>query len=141
MKIATFNVNGVKGRMPRLLDRPLIYDLTRMWLESRPPVTNLYSSALFVGWGAVALCLALEFFYRNAIGSVTAGASLATGVIAVVLPVAYRPSITLPSVRVASSLLASPRYWPGANEHAPRATRVATAAREMVRFTGWLRRC
>jgi hypothetical protein len=29
---------------------------TRMWLESRPPVTNLYSSALFVGWGAVALC-------------------------------------------------------------------------------------
>jgi len=46
---------------------------TRMWLEGRPPVTNLYSSALFVGWGAVALCLALEYFYRNAIGSVAAG--------------------------------------------------------------------
>jgi ABC-type transport system involved in cytochrome c biogenesis permease subunit len=45
----------------------------RMWLEGRPPVTNLYSSALFVGWGAVALCLVLEFFFRNAIGSVAAG--------------------------------------------------------------------
>lgn len=46
---------------------------TRMWLEARPPVTNLYSSALFVGWGAVALCLVLEYFYRNAIGSAAAG--------------------------------------------------------------------
>jgi len=47
--------------------------VTRMWLEARPPVTNLYSSALFVGWGAVALCVVLEYFYRNSIGSVTAG--------------------------------------------------------------------
>lgn len=46
---------------------------TRMWLEGRPPVTNLYSSALFVGWGAVALCLLLEAIYKNAIGSVAAG--------------------------------------------------------------------
>jgi ABC-type transport system involved in cytochrome c biogenesis permease subunit len=46
---------------------------TRMWLEGRPPVTNLYSSALFVGWGAVALCLILEVVYKNAIGSVAAG--------------------------------------------------------------------
>lgn len=46
---------------------------TRMWLEARPPVTNLYSSALFVGWGAVALCLVLEWAYQNAIGSVAAG--------------------------------------------------------------------
>ena len=47
--------------------------LARMWLESRPPVTNLYSSALFVGWVAVALCLVLESIYKNAVGSVTAG--------------------------------------------------------------------
>jgi len=46
---------------------------TRMWLEGRPPVTNLYSSALFVGWGAVLLCLFLEKFFRNGIGSVAAG--------------------------------------------------------------------
>jgi ABC-type transport system involved in cytochrome c biogenesis permease subunit len=47
--------------------------VTRMWLESRPPVTNLYSSALFVGWGAVSLCVLLEYFYKNAIGSAAAG--------------------------------------------------------------------
>jgi ABC-type transport system involved in cytochrome c biogenesis permease subunit len=47
--------------------------LTRMWLEGRPPVTNLYSSALFIGWGSVALCLVLEASYKNAIGSVAAG--------------------------------------------------------------------
>lgn len=46
---------------------------TRMWLEGRPPVTNLYSSALFVGWAAVALCLVLERLYRNAMGSAAAG--------------------------------------------------------------------
>ncbi len=46
---------------------------TRMWLEGRPPVTNLYSSALFVGWGAVGLCVLLEAIYQNAIGSVAAG--------------------------------------------------------------------
>ncbi len=47
--------------------------LMRMWLEGRPPVTNLYSSALFIGWGAVALCLVLEKFFRNGVGSVAGG--------------------------------------------------------------------
>ena len=47
--------------------------VTRMWLEGRPPVTNLYSSALFVGWGAVALCLVLERIYCSAIGAVAGG--------------------------------------------------------------------
>ncbi len=45
----------------------------RMWLEGRPPVTNLYSSALFIGWGAVALCLVLERIFRNGVGSVAGG--------------------------------------------------------------------
>jgi len=43
--------------------------LVRMWLEGRPPVTNLYSSALFIGWGSVALCLVLEKLHRNAVAS------------------------------------------------------------------------
>ncbi len=47
--------------------------LARMWLEGRPPVTNLYSSALFIGWGSVGLCLILERFNRNAVAS-SAGA-------------------------------------------------------------------
>jgi ABC-type transport system involved in cytochrome c biogenesis permease subunit len=45
---------------------------TRMWLEARPPVTNLYSSALFVGWVAVAVCVVLEYMFKNAIGSAVA---------------------------------------------------------------------
>jgi ABC-type transport system involved in cytochrome c biogenesis permease subunit len=48
--------------------------LVRMYLQGRPPVTNLYSSALFVGWGSVVLCLFLERFYQNGIGSVCASA-------------------------------------------------------------------
>jgi ABC-type transport system involved in cytochrome c biogenesis permease subunit len=43
--------------------------IARMWLEGRPPVTNLYSSALFIGWGSVALCLILERLHRNAVAS------------------------------------------------------------------------
>jgi len=46
---------------------------TRMWLESRPPVTNLYSSALFVGWVAVGLCLFIERLFKNGAGSMAAG--------------------------------------------------------------------
>ncbi|NDB75681.1 MAG: hypothetical protein EB141_08555 [Verrucomicrobia bacterium] len=48
--------------------------LFRMFLEGRPPVTNLYSSAIFVGWGAAVLGVVLERIYRNGIGSVTASA-------------------------------------------------------------------
>jgi ABC-type transport system involved in cytochrome c biogenesis permease subunit len=42
----------------------------RMVLEGRPPVTNLYSSAIFIGWGAVLLGLILENFHKNGIGIV-----------------------------------------------------------------------
>jgi ABC-type transport system involved in cytochrome c biogenesis permease subunit len=44
----------------------------RMWIEGRPPVTNLYSSAIFIGWGSVVLGLVLERFFRDGIGSVVA---------------------------------------------------------------------
>jgi ABC-type transport system involved in cytochrome c biogenesis permease subunit len=47
--------------------------ITRMWLEGRPPVTNLYSSAIFIGWGSVGLCLILEATFKNAIGTAAAG--------------------------------------------------------------------
>lgn len=45
--------------------------ITRMWLEGRPPVTNLYSSAIFIGWGAIGLGLLLESIWKNAIGLAT----------------------------------------------------------------------
>jgi cytochrome c-type biogenesis protein CcsB len=42
----------------------------RMVLEGRPPVTNLYSSAIFIGWGTMLLGLILEKVYRIGIGSI-----------------------------------------------------------------------
>jgi ABC-type transport system involved in cytochrome c biogenesis permease subunit len=46
--------------------------LTRMYLMDRPLVfvTNLYSSAVFIGWLAAALGLAVEFLFRNGVGNV-----------------------------------------------------------------------
>ncbi|HCB97285.1 MAG TPA: cytochrome C biogenesis protein [Verrucomicrobiales bacterium] len=46
--------------------------ITRMYIEGRPPVTNLYSSAVFVGWGAVLLGLVIERVYKDGIGSAIA---------------------------------------------------------------------
>jgi ABC-type transport system involved in cytochrome c biogenesis permease subunit len=45
----------------------------RMALEGRPPVTNLYSSAIFIGWGACVLGWILERIYRVGLGCAVAG--------------------------------------------------------------------
>ena len=45
----------------------------RMVLHGRPPVTNLYSSAVFVGWGSVLLGLFLERMHRTGMGVVVSG--------------------------------------------------------------------
>jgi ABC-type transport system involved in cytochrome c biogenesis permease subunit len=49
--------------------------LVRVYLQGRPPVTNLYSSAIFVGWGIALLCLFLERVYRNNVASLSASAA------------------------------------------------------------------
>ena len=52
----------------------------RMVIEGRPPVTNLYASAVFVGWAGVVLAAVLEFISRRGIatfvGSIIGFASL-----------------------------------------------------------------
>ena len=54
--------------------------LMRMYLQGRPPVTNLYSSAVFIGWGCAWLGVALEWLDKrgagNAIAAVTGFLSL-----------------------------------------------------------------
>jgi ABC-type transport system involved in cytochrome c biogenesis permease subunit len=40
----------------------------RMYIEQRPPITNLYSSCLFVGFSGVLLSLLLEKIIRNSLG-------------------------------------------------------------------------
>jgi hypothetical protein len=47
---------------------------SRIYLQERPPVTNLYSSAIFIGWGAVIVALILERIFRDGIGAACAGA-------------------------------------------------------------------
>ena len=49
--------------------------VSRMLLQGRPPVTNLYSSAIFVGWIAVLIGIVLERMYRRGFGTAVAAAS------------------------------------------------------------------
>ena len=44
----------------------------RIFISGRPPVTNLYSAAVFIGWGSVVLGLVLECFSKLGIGNVIA---------------------------------------------------------------------
>jgi ABC-type transport system involved in cytochrome c biogenesis permease subunit len=57
--------------------------VSRVILQGRPPVTNLYSSAVFVGWGAVVLGIFLERMYRKGFGTaVAASAGFASLIVA-----------------------------------------------------------
>jgi ABC-type transport system involved in cytochrome c biogenesis permease subunit len=47
----------------------------RIWLTGRPPVVNLYSSAVFIGWACVLAGLALERLHRLGIGNLVAALS------------------------------------------------------------------
>jgi len=49
--------------------------VSRVVLQGRPPVTNLYSSAVFVGWTAVIAGIFLERMYRRGIGTAVAAAA------------------------------------------------------------------
>ena len=42
----------------------------RVYIAGRPPVTNLYSSAVFIAWGVVLLGIIVEFVYRIGVGNV-----------------------------------------------------------------------
>jgi len=79
--------------------------LTRMWLESRPPVTNLYSSALFIGWGAAGLCLILERANRNAVAS-AAGSLIGFGT----LVIAHNLSLSGDTLEMMRAVLDS-NFW------------------------------
>ena len=44
----------------------------RIYIQGRPPVTNLYSSALFIGWASLLLGVLMDLVYRNAVALVAA---------------------------------------------------------------------
>ncbi len=72
--------------------------LARMYIQGRPPVTNLYASAIFVGWGSVLLCIVLEAIYRNGIGN-AAGALIGFATLIVAHNLALASGDTLEMVR------------------------------------------
>ena len=48
--------------------------VARIYISGRPPVTNLYSSAIFIGWGIVVLAMVFECIYRLGIGNIVGSA-------------------------------------------------------------------
>ena len=48
---------------------------SRVYLTGRPPVVNLYSSAVFIGWACVLAGLGLEGLFANGIGNLVAAIS------------------------------------------------------------------
>jgi len=46
--------------------------VARIYISGRPPVTNLYSSAVFIGWAAVLFALVYEYVYRRGLGNLLA---------------------------------------------------------------------
>ncbi|MBX2852888.1 MAG: cytochrome c biogenesis protein CcsA [Phycisphaeraceae bacterium] len=49
--------------------------IVRIWLQGRPPVTNLYSSAVFIGWGIVGGAIVLEKITKLGVASLAASSA------------------------------------------------------------------
>ncbi len=79
--------------------------LVRMWLEGRPPVTNLYSSALFVAWGSVGLCLVLEKLHPRGLASAVGGIIGFAGLI-----IAHHLSLSGDTMQMMQAVLDS-NFW------------------------------
>ena len=46
--------------------------VARMYISGRPPVTNLYTTAIFIGWGCVLLGIIFELVYGLGMGNIVA---------------------------------------------------------------------
>ncbi len=46
--------------------------IARIYISGRPPVTNLYSSAVFIGWAVVLFGIVLEAIYKMGVGTIVA---------------------------------------------------------------------
>ena len=46
--------------------------VARVYISGRPPITNLYSTAIFIGWGGALLAMIFESIYRLGLGNIVA---------------------------------------------------------------------
>ncbi len=49
--------------------------LSRIYISGRPPVTNLYSSAAFIGWATVLAGIVIELIFQISLGNIIAAAT------------------------------------------------------------------
>jgi cytochrome c-type biogenesis protein CcsB len=77
----------------------------RVAISGRPPVTNLYSSAVFIGWGCVLIGLFLEWMFRLGIGNLV---SAVTGIGALI--VAHSLAGEGDTIRVLQAVLDT-QFW------------------------------
>jgi ABC-type transport system involved in cytochrome c biogenesis permease subunit len=79
--------------------------VSRVYLQGRPPVTNLYSSAVFIGWAAVPVAMIVRRAIGLALGSIVASViGFAT------LVVAHNLSTTGDTMEVMQAVLDS-NFW------------------------------
>jgi ABC-type transport system involved in cytochrome c biogenesis permease subunit len=49
--------------------------ILRIYISGRPPVTTLYSSAIFIGWAGVIFGVVIELIFRLGIGNILSAVS------------------------------------------------------------------
>jgi ABC-type transport system involved in cytochrome c biogenesis permease subunit len=77
----------------------------RIYISGRPPVTNLYSASVFIGWAAVLFGLAIEAIFRLGLGNIVAAvAGYAT------LQIAYQLSSGGDTIAVLQAVLDT-QFW------------------------------
>ncbi len=81
--------------------------VARVVLQGRPPVTNLYSSAVFVGWAAVLMAVVIEALFRR--GFATAAAAV-TGFVTLII--AHHLASTGDTMEMMRAVLDS-NFWLG----------------------------
>jgi ABC-type transport system involved in cytochrome c biogenesis permease subunit len=82
----------------------------RMYISGRPPVTNLYSSAVFIGWGCVLVGLILERVYRVGLGNTVAAVAGAKSLIIAHLLMTQAPADRGDTMAVLQAVLDT-QFW------------------------------
>lgn len=77
----------------------------RIEISGRPPVTNLYSSAVFIGWGCVLLGIIVEMIYRIGLGNMEASVAGFSSLI-----IAYFLSMSGDTIGVMQAVLDT-QFW------------------------------
>ena len=79
--------------------------IMRVIITGRPPVTNLYSSAVFIGWFSIVLALLQEKLFKNKIGPI-----LASSIGFITLIIAYHLSFQSDTMELMQAVLDS-NFW------------------------------